>query len=49
MAKVRLAAVADVPEGGMTMREHEGTQVLLTRIQGKIYAMNDSCTHRGGC
>lgn len=47
MAKVRLAAVADVPEGGMTMREHDGRQVMLAKIDGKIYAMNDVCTHRG--
>lgn len=47
MAKVKLATVSDVPEGGMTMREHEGRTILLTKIQGTIYAMNDSCTHRG--
>jgi len=29
------------------MREHEGRQVLLTRVEGRIYAMNDTCTHRG--
>ena len=31
----------------MTMREHEGRPVLLVKIDGKISAMNDSCTHRG--
>jgi nitrite reductase/ring-hydroxylating ferredoxin subunit len=47
MPKVRLAAASEIPEGGMTMREHEGRQVLLTRVEGRIYAMNDTCTHRG--
>lgn len=47
MPKVKLAAVADVPEGGMTMREHDGRQVMLAKIDGRIYAMNDVCTHRG--
>jgi len=47
MAKVKLAQVSDVPEGGLTMREHGGRQILLTRLEGRIYAMNDTCTHRG--
>jgi 3-phenylpropionate/trans-cinnamate dioxygenase ferredoxin subunit len=47
MPKVKLATVAEVLEGGLTMREHEGRTVLLTKIEGTIYAMNDSCTHRG--
>jgi 3-phenylpropionate/trans-cinnamate dioxygenase ferredoxin component len=45
--KVRLAAVSEVPEGGMTMREHDGRTVMLAKIDGKIYAMNDTCTHSG--
>jgi len=47
MAKVRLALVSEVLEGGMTMREHGGRTILLTKIEGTIYAMNDTCTHRG--
>ena len=47
MAKVKLATVSEVPEGGMTMREHEGRTVLLAKVDGRIYAMNDTCTHRG--
>lgn len=47
MAKVKLAALSEVPEGGMTMREHDGRQVLLAKVDGKIYAMNDMCTHQG--
>ena len=47
MPKVRLAAASEIPEGGMTMREHDGRQILLAKIDGTIYAMNDVCTHRG--
>ena len=47
MAKVKLATVSDVPEGGTTMREHEGRTILLAKVEGQIYAMNDTCTHRG--
>jgi 3-phenylpropionate/trans-cinnamate dioxygenase ferredoxin component len=47
MARVKLATVSDVPEGGLTMREHEGRTVLLAKVEGQIYAMNDTCTHRG--
>jgi nitrite reductase/ring-hydroxylating ferredoxin subunit len=47
MAKVKLATVSEVPEGGMTMCEHDGRQVMLAKVEGKIYAMNDTCTHRG--
>jgi nitrite reductase/ring-hydroxylating ferredoxin subunit len=47
MAKVRIASVSEVPEGGMTMREHDGRTVMLAKVDGKIYAMNDTCTHRG--
>jgi len=46
MAKVRLASVSEVPEGGMTMREHDGRPILLVKIDGRISAMNDTCTHR---
>jgi nitrite reductase/ring-hydroxylating ferredoxin subunit len=45
--KVRLAAVSEVPENGMTMREHGGRSVLLAKVDGRVYAMNDTCTHRG--
>lgn len=47
MPKVRLASVSEIPEGGMTMREHEGRAILLVKLEGKIFAMNDVCTHRG--
>jgi 3-phenylpropionate/trans-cinnamate dioxygenase ferredoxin component len=45
--KVRIAAVSEIPEGGMTMREHDGRSITLAKVDGKIYAMNDECTHSG--
>ncbi len=47
MARIRLAAAAEIPEGGMIMKEHEGVQILLAKVGGSIYAMNDICTHEG--
>lgn len=47
MAMTRLARTSEVPEGGMITKEHDGAQVLLAKLEGKIYAMNDVCTHQG--
>jgi nitrite reductase/ring-hydroxylating ferredoxin subunit len=47
MAKVRLAKVQEIPEGGLIVKVHGTKQVLLTQIRGTIYAMNDVCTHEG--
>lgn len=44
---VELAKVSEIPEGGMIMKEHGGQQVMLAKIAGKVYAMNDICTHEG--
>lgn len=45
MAKVKLATVDEIPEGGMIMRNHEGAFVTLARVHGEIYAIDDICTH----
>jgi 3-phenylpropionate/trans-cinnamate dioxygenase ferredoxin component len=45
MAKVKLAQVSEIPEGGMIMRIHENEYVLLAKVDGEIYAMDDICTH----
>lgn len=47
MARVKLATVSEIPEGGMTAKEHDGRQILLAKVGGTVYAMNDTCTHRG--
>jgi nitrite reductase/ring-hydroxylating ferredoxin subunit len=47
MPRVRLASVSEILEGGLTMREHDGRSVMLAKVGGKVFAMNDTCTHRG--
>jgi 3-phenylpropionate/trans-cinnamate dioxygenase ferredoxin subunit len=48
VSRVKLARVDEIPEGGLVMREHGGRQVLLAKIEGKIHAMDDVCSHAGG-
>jgi 3-phenylpropionate/trans-cinnamate dioxygenase ferredoxin subunit len=47
MAEVRLAGLDEIPENGMTVKEHAGMPVLLARCGGQVYAMDDICTHSG--
>ncbi len=47
MARIRLAALSEIPEDGMIAREHDGRTVMLAKVDGKIYAMDDVCTHAG--
>jgi len=48
MAEIKLAKASEVPEGGMIMKEHGGKQILLAKVDGEVYALNDVCTHQGG-
>jgi len=48
MAFMKAATVADVLEGEALGVEVGGTPVLLTRVDGQVYAVSDRCTHRGG-
>lgn len=45
MSKVKLATVDEIPEGGMIMRTHDSLFVTLAKVDGKIYALDDICTH----
>lgn len=45
MSKVKLATTDEIPEGGMIMRIYESKFVMLAKIDGQIYAMDDICTH----
>jgi nitrite reductase/ring-hydroxylating ferredoxin subunit len=42
------AAEADVPEGGLVHAEVAGAAVVLVRRDGRVHALADRCTHRGG-
>lgn len=47
MASVKLATVSEIPEGGMILKEHGDQQILLAKVGGKVFAMNNVCTHMG--
>lgn len=46
MAKIKLATVDEIPEGGMIMRIHENMFITLAKVDGEIYAIDDICTHQ---
>ena len=47
MPPVKLATIAEIPEGGMVCRIHAGRQVTLAKVNGQVFAINDVCTHAG--
>jgi 3-phenylpropionate/trans-cinnamate dioxygenase ferredoxin subunit len=42
---VRACPLADVPEGGAIGVELDGQPVCLVRSQGRVYAIQDVCSH----
>jgi len=48
MAFVRTVKVAEVPAGGIRELQVEGKAVAVANVGGKIYAINNTCLHRGG-
>ncbi len=45
---VRIAAVGDIPAGGMHAYEVDGKQIMVCNVEGTFYAIDDLCTHDGG-
>ncbi len=45
---VRVASVDEVPPGEMKIVDVEGEDVVLANVDGQIYAIGGTCTHRGG-
>jgi len=45
---VRVASVADVPEGQGTLVEVAGRKLALFHVGDRFYAIDDTCAHRGG-
>jgi nitrite reductase/ring-hydroxylating ferredoxin subunit len=45
---VKVADLADVPPGEMTLVDVEGEEVALANVDGAIYAVSDTCTHMAG-
>jgi nitrite reductase/ring-hydroxylating ferredoxin subunit len=49
MAKlIIIAAAKDVPPGQAAAFTVEGQKIALFNVEGTYYAIDDSCTHRGG-
>lgn len=46
VAFVRVASLAEVPEGELVGVEAEGVLVCLARVEGEVYAFADRCSHR---
>jgi nitrite reductase/ring-hydroxylating ferredoxin subunit len=42
---IRVASLADVPEGGTLLVEASGEAVCLYNLDGEICATQDTCTH----
>ena len=45
---IKVANKKDLNEGGLLKVEHNGKQIVLSMINGKIYAMGSVCSHEGG-
>ncbi len=46
--QIKVADTKDVPAGGAIAVEVNGQKVALFNVDGKYYAIGDSCTHVGG-
>lgn len=45
---VRVAGVNDVAEGSGKTVQADGQPIALFKIEGKFYAIHNTCLHRGG-
>jgi 3-phenylpropionate/trans-cinnamate dioxygenase ferredoxin subunit len=45
---VKVAKASDVPSGAGKLVEAAGKQIALFQVDGKYYALDNVCTHRGG-
>jgi 3-phenylpropionate/trans-cinnamate dioxygenase ferredoxin subunit len=43
-----VAAVADIPPGGRKLVEVAGRAVVVFKVGGEFFALNNRCPHRGG-
>ena len=44
----KVGQVSDYPTGTMKLAEVAGKQILIVNVDGKIYAIANTCTHQGG-
>lgn len=45
---VPVCRLSELPEGGRLVVEVDGRVVALFRVGGRVYALDDVCTHDGG-
>ena len=45
---IKIANIEDVQEGSAIVVEVAGEKVALFNVEGTFYAIDDTCTHRGG-
>lgn len=48
MARYRVAKVSDIAPGTTQRVVADSVEILLCNVDGKIYAIEDVCTHDGG-
>ncbi len=48
MAFVRAAAVSEIPLGTIRQVDVAGKAIALANYEGKFYAIDNACLHRGG-
>ena len=45
---VKVATMADLPEGAAMTVDAAGRPVALSNVDGKVYATSNTCPHQGG-
>jgi nitrite reductase/ring-hydroxylating ferredoxin subunit len=45
---VRVAALGELPAGGLRRVDVDGTAIVLARVGDSVYACGDVCAHQGG-
>ena len=45
---VRVGQLTDFPSGSLKTVEVAGKQVLVVNLDGELFAIENTCTHRGG-
>lgn len=48
MGFVRTVKLAEVPPGTVRELQVEGKAIAMANVEGKVYAINNTCLHRGG-
>jgi len=43
---VKVATIDKIPEGKMIKAEIKGIEILLAKVKGKIYAIDNVCSHK---